>query len=141
MPGASGAFVGGRDDLVVILSNSGRSVSVYETAKLQAGPKPLYTTDLAEGQAAGVHQGEGGRGGRREGVLGSELPFRWDACSSKSAVCTGMRGHGHFGRGLLKGIGKSRGCPCVGGIVLQHFVHCLFWHFQHFVSAVALENA
>ncbi|GAB4816914.1 hypothetical protein N2152v2_003960 [Parachlorella kessleri] len=57
MPGASGAFVGGRDELVAVLSNSGRAVAVFETGKLQAGAKPLYTSDLLEGPATTLYQG------------------------------------------------------------------------------------
>ena len=36
MPGASGAFVGGREELAAVLSNSGRTLSVFEVSKLQA---------------------------------------------------------------------------------------------------------
>lgn len=58
LPGADGAFVGGQDDLAVVLSNSGRFVSVYETSKLtSATAKPLYSAELKEGLIAAVHPG------------------------------------------------------------------------------------
>eukprot|EP00887_Chlorella_sp_A99_P003020 scaffold9.g3020.t1 len=56
-PGASGAFVGGRHELVAVLSNAGRTVAVYETAKLQAGPKPLYVAEVKEGRVLSLHPG------------------------------------------------------------------------------------
>ena len=63
-PGADGAFVGGRHELLVVLSNSGRSVAVYDTAKLAdaklaagASAKPLYVAELKEGPALALYPG------------------------------------------------------------------------------------
>lgn len=57
MPGCSGAFVGGNHDLVAILANSGRSIAVYETSKLQPGAKPLYLAEFKEGPLAALLPG------------------------------------------------------------------------------------
>jgi hypothetical protein len=58
LPGADGAFVGGQDDMVAVLSNSGRSLSVYETSKLgSTAAKPLYSAELKEGLVAAVYPG------------------------------------------------------------------------------------
>jgi hypothetical protein len=58
LAGADGAFVGGQDDMVAVLSNSGRSLSVYETSKLgSTAAKPLYSAELKEGLVAAVYPG------------------------------------------------------------------------------------
>ena len=60
VPGADGTFVGGRDELVAILSNSGRSVTVYDTAavcKQQVGAKPLYSAEVKEGPVLALYPG------------------------------------------------------------------------------------
>jgi hypothetical protein len=53
--------VGPRDELVAILSNSGRHLSVYETPKLLgsggASARPLYSAELREGLMAAVYPG------------------------------------------------------------------------------------
>ena len=63
MPGADAAFVGGRDELVAVLTNSGLGVAVYETPKLQKGSKPLYRADLKEGPVVALHPGARGWAG------------------------------------------------------------------------------
>lgn len=58
LPGAGGAFVGADDELAVVLSNSGRSLSVYDTGKLTSNAaKPLYVAELKEGLMAAVYPG------------------------------------------------------------------------------------
>ncbi len=48
----------------MVLSNSGRSLSVYETGKLVGSgggaTKPLYSAELKEGLVAAVYPGGGG---------------------------------------------------------------------------------
>ena len=60
LPGADGAFVGPQHDMVAVASNSGRTLALYETAKLGgagAGAKPLYSAELAQGLVAAVYPG------------------------------------------------------------------------------------
>lgn len=58
LPGRDGVFVGGRDEMTVVLSNSGTLVAVFETAKLaKPGAKALYVAELKEGVAARLFPG------------------------------------------------------------------------------------
>ncbi len=76
LPGADGAFVGAQDDMAVVLSNSGRFVSVYETNKLtSAAAKPLYAAELKEGLVAAVYPG-----GHRGKPLGEKGKV-WAMCA------------------------------------------------------------
>ena len=92
LPGADGCFVGPGDELAVVLANSGRSLTVYETAKLAgagAGAKPLYSAELKEGLVAAVYPGGcwaglGQLGGWLGGTRGAWLPA-WRALLS---VCS-----------------------------------------------------
>ena len=61
--------MGGQDELVAVLSNSGRSLSVYETAKLTAATaKALYSAELKEGLVAAVYPGGCWAGGDMKGA-------------------------------------------------------------------------
>lgn len=54
----------------MVLANSGRSLSVWETAKLAGGgeaAKPLYAAELKEGMMAAVYPGGCVGGGRPGG--------------------------------------------------------------------------
>lgn len=49
MPGRDATFVGGRDELTAVLSNSGTLIAVFETSKLsQAGARATYVVEMKE---------------------------------------------------------------------------------------------
>ena len=59
LPGRDAVFVGGRDELTAVLSNSGSLIAIFDTPKLtqQGGPRALYIADLKEGTATRLFPG------------------------------------------------------------------------------------
>lgn len=107
LPGADGAFVGSQDDLAVVLSNSGRSVSVYETAKLTgAAAKPLYSAELKEGLMAAVYPG------------GLVLGLRVCVCVWGRGVRAESLLGGRGAAGARRAVKKKRLCPTQTGLHL-----------------------
>jgi len=58
MGGRDGVFVGARDQITVVLSNSGTLIAAFDTAKLgKPGARALYVSELKEGTATRLFPG------------------------------------------------------------------------------------
>lgn len=96
LPGADGAFAGGQDDTAVVLSNSGRFVSVYETSKLSsAAAKPLYSAELKEGLMAAVYPGGHGGSCMRERPEARQRDRGGGPCTFSTRGGSTLPGCGH----------------------------------------------